>query len=89
MYRFKEEFRDAEIHIAAKRLKINRFNLNDEYAQLILKKFPQFAHNIEPVPEEIEVPKEVIQEEIEQEPQEKSLPEKSKPVKSTRRRSKQ
>lgn len=47
MYRFKEEYRDVEIVIPSKRLRINRFNINDDIAQLILKKFPKFAHNLE------------------------------------------
>lgn len=59
MYRFKKEFQDAEIHIASKRLKINRFNLSDEYAELILRKFPQFAHNIELVEDKEEDKEEV------------------------------
>lgn len=46
-YRFKKQFRDAVISIPSLRLNINRFNLTDELAEKIFKKYPQFAHNLE------------------------------------------
>lgn len=49
--RFKKGYEDTEIHIPGKRLIINRYNLNDAHVQEVLKKFPRFAHNFEPVPE--------------------------------------
>lgn len=53
-YRFKEEYRDAVISIPSLRMNITRFNINDEIAQKILRKYPQFAHNIELVDEKAE-----------------------------------
>lgn len=46
IYKLKEEFRDARISIPSLRLEVNRFNVN-EYGELIMRKFPKFAHNIE------------------------------------------
>lgn len=51
-YRFKQEYRDTIISIPALRLNITRFNLTDELAEKILKKFPAVAHNLELVPKE-------------------------------------
>jgi hypothetical protein len=52
MYRFKKEFEDAEIHIPHLRLVINKYNINDETARMILKKYPKYAHNLEDVPDD-------------------------------------
>jgi hypothetical protein len=46
MWKFKEEYRDAIISIPALKLEVTRFNLTDELAEKIVRKFPQFAHNI-------------------------------------------
>lgn len=49
-YRFKQEFRDAQIAIPGIKVLITRFNLTDDFAEMILKKYPRFSHNIEEVP---------------------------------------
>lgn len=53
MYRFKEKHADAVIVIPGIREEITASNLTEAKAEMILKKYPQFAHNIEQViPEE-------------------------------------
>jgi hypothetical protein len=49
MWRFKNEFKDAQIVIAAHGIVITSKNLTDERAEMIVKKFPQYAHNLEQV----------------------------------------
>jgi hypothetical protein len=80
--RFKKGYEDTEIHIPGKRLVINRYNLNDEYVQKILAKFPQFAHNYEPVPEGApgEIQESSLVEEGTDEQLAKEIPAKEKPV---------
>lgn len=50
-YRFKEEYQDAQIAIPGIKVLITKYNLTDELAEMVLKKFPKFAHNIERIPE--------------------------------------
>ncbi len=50
-YRFKEEHQDAQIAIPGIKVLITNFNLTDELAEMVLKKFPRFAHNIELIPD--------------------------------------
>ena len=49
MYRFKKEYEDAQIVISGMNLVITKTNLTQERAEMIVKKFPQFAHNLENV----------------------------------------
>jgi hypothetical protein len=49
MWRFKKDFEDAEIVISGMNLVITSKNLTDARAEMIVKKFPQFAHNLENV----------------------------------------
>lgn len=68
MYRFKKEYADAFIILPGTGEEIHANNLTDEKAEMILKKFPQFAHNIEsfvPAYEEKEKRKRRTKEEIE------------------------
>lgn len=46
-YRFRKPYQDAIISIPGMRLTITRFNLTDEIAEKIIRKFPRYAHNIE------------------------------------------
>ncbi len=59
-YRFKEAFKDAEISIPYFRGIINKKTLTDEIVEIIFKKFPQFKHNFELVPEKPEKEDKVV-----------------------------
>jgi hypothetical protein len=50
-YRFKQQFKDAQIAIPGVKALITRHTLTDEVAEMIFKKFGKFSHNIELVPE--------------------------------------
>ena len=52
MYRFKKEHRDAVIRISHFKEPITADNLTEEKAQVIVKKYPHLAHNIENVSQE-------------------------------------
>lgn len=46
-YRFKKKYADAQIAIPGVRKLITAETLTDKDAEMILKKYPRFAHNIE------------------------------------------
>lgn len=56
-YRFKNEFKDAIIVLPQLKKEVTAKTLTDEDAELIIKKFPQVAHNIEKIEDEQEEPK--------------------------------